>query len=98
MAATASLMQYFTLTKNEGLAWYASSDKARRGFCNACGSTLFWQQNGAPQISIAAGSFDDDSDFVAWGHIFSSAKGHYYQIDNDELQCEEKPQDFPTLK
>lgn len=32
-----------TLTRDEGLAWYKSSDVARRGFCKNCGSSLFWE-------------------------------------------------------
>jgi len=32
MAATASLLKDFSITKNDGLKWYASSDYAKRGF------------------------------------------------------------------
>ena len=98
MAATASLLNDFTLTQDDGLAWYRSSDHAKRGFCKICGSPLFWQQDGAKQISITAGSLDDDSGLKLWGHIFTSEKGSYYTIPDDELQVEQKPDDFPVLK
>jgi hypothetical protein len=97
MAATASLLKNFKITHDEGLAWHASSEYAQRGFCKQCGSNLFWKHNDARQISITAGTFDDDSDFVTWGHIFSSDKGHYYKLPDDEIQCQEKPTDFPVM-
>ena len=98
MAASASLLKDFTITKDGGLSWYESSDYAKRGFCCKCGSQLFWQFNDGPQISITAGSFDDDSNIGFWGHIFCSDKGSYYEIPADELQCDEKPVDYPKLK
>jgi len=98
MAATASLEKDLTITKGDNdLTWYQSSDFAKRGFCSKCGSQLFWQQKGSPQVSITAGSFDDDSGIGFWGHIFTSDKGSYYEIPADELQCDDKPDDYPRL-
>ena len=34
--------EHFTLQNDEALAWYASSEEARRGFCSRCGSTMFF--------------------------------------------------------
>lgn len=97
MAATASLLKDLTITKDEGLLWYDSSDNAKRGYCGKCGSPLFWQMKDAPHISITAGSLDDDSGIEFWGHIYSSEKGHYYDLPGGELQCDEKPTNFPVL-
>ena len=38
------------LIKDGGLKWYRSSEQARRGFCVACGSSLFWQEDGEDTI------------------------------------------------
>ena len=43
-----------TLTAQEGLRWYRSSDRAQRGFCGTCGSFLFWKAEGEAATSIAA--------------------------------------------
>ncbi len=98
MAATASLLKDFTITKDEGLVWYASSQSAKRGFCGECGSQLFWQHNEALHLSITAGTLDDDNNIGFWGHIFCSDKGSYYEIPENQIRCNDKPADYPTLK
>ncbi|MDP7174223.1 MAG: GFA family protein, partial [Alphaproteobacteria bacterium] len=35
------------------LTWYRSSDKAQRGFCNRCGSSLFYRRDGGDRLVIA---------------------------------------------
>ena len=36
-----------TLLSDESLAWYASSENAKRGFCKHCGSPLFFKAKGS---------------------------------------------------
>jgi hypothetical protein len=70
------------MIKGDGLKWYRSSEQARRGFCVACGSSLFWQEDGEDTISIGAGTLDDlpsDSTTVVQ-HIFMADKGAYYDV------------------
>ncbi|MEM8787284.1 MAG: GFA family protein [Pseudomonadota bacterium] len=62
------------------VTWYASSDRARRGFCGTCGSNLFWDSPDSDGLSIFAGTLDDTSDLRLAGHIFTAAKGAYYEI------------------
>jgi hypothetical protein len=51
-----------TLTKDEGLVWYRSSDHGERGFCRQCGSGLFWRRPGAERDwGVSAGALDDPS-------------------------------------
>ena len=57
-AATALPENALHLTKADSLAWYAASDRAKRGFCSNCGAFLFWQATGSDQISFAAGAID----------------------------------------
>ena len=59
--------------------WYASSDRAKRGFCGTCGSNLFWD-TGGDLVSIFAGSLDGAPDLSIAGHIFCDDKGSYYEI------------------
>lgn len=64
----------------ETLRWYQSSAQARRGFCNACGSFLFWERADTGRIDVAMGSFDEPSHARLERHIFVADKGDYYDI------------------
>jgi hypothetical protein len=64
----------------DSLAWYASSDFARRGFCRDCGSSLFWRRNGSGEVSIAPGAIDDPTGLRSQGHIYVAHKGDWYEI------------------
>jgi hypothetical protein len=81
MAATAARVTDFVLLSQGPLRWYEASAEARRGFCSACGSTLFWAGKGKDYISIAAGTLDDASGLKFACHIFVADKGAYYQIE-----------------
>jgi hypothetical protein len=59
--------------------WWRASDRARRGFCPACGSQLFWDA-GAETLSIFAGSLDAPTGLTLAGHIFCAEKADYYPI------------------
>ncbi len=65
---------------DHGLAWYESSPGVRRGFCRACGATLFWDDTSRPHIAVAAGSVDEPTGLELVGHIFVADKGDYYEI------------------
>ena len=74
----------FEITHGEtSVKWYKSSDKARRGFCENCGSTLFWHGNGyasgSDQMDVSAGSLDDVKGLKLIRHIFCKYKGEYYE-------------------
>jgi hypothetical protein len=64
------------------VTWYASSDRAKRGFCGTCGSNLFWD-GGGQNISIFAGTLDGDPGVKIVGHIFCDDKGTYYDVNDD---------------
>jgi hypothetical protein len=80
MAATAASRDDFKLVRSDGLRWYRSSAAAERGFCDRCGSVLFWSRDGGPDISITAGSIDGPTGVTTEGHIFCGSKGDYYVI------------------
>ena len=75
----------FELVNNDGLKWYNSSKKARRGFCNKCGASIFYEIFGSKKISIAAGMLDEVVGLVSKEHIFFDEKLNYYEI-NDKLK------------
>lgn len=68
------------LLKDGELAWYASSQKARRGFCRACGSSLFWEPLDRDYIAVSAGSFDGPSPVKLTKHIYVKDKPSYYEL------------------
>lgn len=74
------------VTVERGLAWYASSDVARRGFCRECGSTLFWEPLERDYVAIAAGSLDQPTGLKTVAHIHTADKADYYEI-ADDLEC-----------
>ncbi|SMF76580.1 Uncharacterized conserved protein [Azospirillum oryzae] len=78
------------LLTDDTLTWYASSDRARRGFCARCGAGLFWEaldQSGVePRITVTAGSLDDASGLRVERHIFVDQKGAYYDIGDDGVE------------
>jgi hypothetical protein len=79
-AATSVPLDRFHLIRDEGLAWFSATPKARRGFCNRCGSSLFWQPEGGDTISIAAGSLDGATGVKADCHWFVDEAGDYYDL------------------
>jgi hypothetical protein len=66
------------------LAWFRSSDWARRGFCKECGSALFWHgdklEDHKHRIAVAAGALSSPTGLHIGEHIFVADKGDYYEI------------------
>ena len=62
------------------ITWYRSSEKARRGFCSVCGSSLFWDPLHRDWTGIAMGAFERPTDTKIAVHIFVTDKGDYYDI------------------
>jgi hypothetical protein len=91
-----SLTNYgaFTAADRAGLAiegednvtWYDSSPGVRRGFCRRCGSNLFWDYAAKPQISIAAGAFEQPSGLHQECHVFVADKADFYEIADGQAQ------------
>lgn len=69
------------LIESESLRWYAASDKAERGFCAICGSSLFWRLNANPAFTdISLGTLDDTSSVTLDAHIFVDNAANYQTI------------------
>ena len=87
-AATNAPFDTLTFINDEGLTWFASSDWARRGFCNQCGSSLFYRMDGEKGIGIAAGCIDAPNPLKPGKHIFTADKGDYYELADDAPHIE----------
>jgi hypothetical protein len=60
---------------------YATAGGGRRGFCSACGSSL-WFRSAAGEFSVEAGSVTGPTGGRLAEHIFVASKGDYYGIDD----------------
>ncbi|MDH3747705.1 MAG: GFA family protein [Gammaproteobacteria bacterium] len=69
-----------TITKDDGLGWYKTSEIARRGFCRECGSSLFWEPFDLDATGIIAGALDGPTGLETIGHIFVAEKPDFYDI------------------
>ena len=79
-AYTAAAANDLVLIEQRGLKWFSSSERARRGFCSECGSSLFWERLGGDTISIAAGTIDPPTGLKTIRHIFVADIGDFYAI------------------
>lgn len=79
-AFTATRQEDLVLIESEGLRWYRSSATARRGFCEGCGSSVFWEPASGERVSIAAGTLDLPTGLQTAVHVFVEDSGDYYTI------------------
>jgi len=70
-----------TFLSEGDLRWYAASPAAKRGYCAACGSVLFWNPNDEDKISVSLGALKEPHSGHLSEHIFTQDKGAYYDID-----------------
>lgn len=84
VAATKARNSDLTMIKQDTLTWFRSSETAERGFCNCCGSNLFWRPVDGETTSIMAGALETPTGLQLAFHIFTGSAGDYYQI-NDGL-------------
>lgn len=80
LSSTAAQDADMKFIETRGLKWYRSSDKAQRGFCQECGSVLFWKADGRDSTSISAGCIDGPTGAPLDGHIYCESAGDYYEI------------------
>jgi hypothetical protein len=80
-----------TVTGEEHVRWYQSSEKVRRGFCGTCGSTLFWDPPARDWTGIAMGAFDGATGTHLHVHVYAGEKGDYYEISDGVPQFETVP-------
>jgi len=79
-AMTSAPRANVAFTASQTLKWFRSSETAERGFCERCGSNLFWHPIGSDSMSITAGTLDVPSGLSIEKHIFVGNKSDYYQL------------------
>jgi hypothetical protein len=74
----------FRLGKDETLAWYVDVNGRERGFCNRCGSILFWRSS-PDSISVSAGALDSPpgSELRVAEHIFVDSAAPWETVPDD---------------
>jgi hypothetical protein len=77
------------------LTWYQSSERARRGFCAACGASLFLDYDGRPYMAITAGTLDKPTGLRLARHIFTDERGDYYDLPDDAPHFPGGPDPLP---
>ncbi|WP_025050155.1 GFA family protein [Sulfitobacter noctilucae] len=81
VSATQVTAEQLHITKDDTLQWYRSSPKAERGFCAACGSSLFWRhEEDGGAVSVMSGTIDGATGISTAKHIYVADKGDYYDI------------------
>jgi len=78
---TTAHRDHVDLERNETLNWYQSSPEGRRAFCGRCGSSLFWEGDGEPLWSIAAGSLDEPTGLKLAVHSWTAESADYWSFD-----------------
>ncbi|MCG8428980.1 MAG: GFA family protein [Chromatiales bacterium] len=67
----------------ENITVYNSSEWAERGFCNQCGSHLFYRLKENQQYIMPVGLFEDQSSFEFDHQVFIDNKPAYYHFGNE---------------
>ncbi len=62
------------------LRWFASSEKARRGFCTNCGGRLFKDNLGSSKMMVSMGVIDPPTGLRIARNIWVESKGDWYDI------------------
>lgn len=76
--------------KDDHLSIYDSSDWGERGFCNSCGTSLFWRTKDHSYCNINVFSIDPQSkDLKLEMEIFIDKKPEFYAFKNDTKKLTE---------
>jgi hypothetical protein len=67
----------------ENITAFSSSDWAERGFCNKCGSHLFYRLKENNQYFMPVGLFNDCEDLIFHHQIFIDKKPPFYCFANE---------------
>lgn len=77
----AELRGELIIENDTGLRWFEASNKAHRGFCGHCGSSLFWRSKSATSYyDVSLGALNDTSKLKLDAHIFVDDCADYQHI------------------
>lgn len=78
--AFAAAVGKVTFDDETHISRYDSSTWAERGFCNRCGTNLFYRMKAPDQYVLWMGTFDDPAPFRVTGEIFIDEKPAAYAL------------------
>ena len=84
--ATAARAADLEIRETGDLRWISSPQSdhgAERGFCSACGASLFWRIPGGERVSLAAGTLDEPSGLRVAAHIWVDHAAEWERPDSD---------------
>jgi len=77
-------------TQDEHLSIYNSSDWGERGFCNCCGTNLFWRTKDQSYCNINAFALDQQPQDIKFDmEIFIDNKPEFYAFNNETKKLTE---------
>ena len=78
-----------TFRGEENITVYNSSEWAERGFCNKCGTHLFYRLKDIKEHQIPVGLFDDQEEFQFELQVFTDRKPAFYSFSNETKEMTE---------
>ncbi|NJM66994.1 MAG: hypothetical protein HC851_15655 [Acaryochloris sp. RU_4_1] len=72
-----------TFAGQENITIFSSSDWAERGFCQTCGTHLFYRLKANQQYFVSVGLFPDREDFIFDHQVFIDEKPGFYCFANE---------------
>ena len=82
VAATRAANSALHIEGEQHLRWYSASEEAERGFCQNCGSLLFWRLKGSDHTAVMAGCLESPTGLTLSHHIYVDDKGDYYELES----------------
>lgn len=80
LAATAVHPDRITFDSDTTLTWYDPVPTVHYGFCNTCGSTLFWKVDDvADKLCISAGTLDQPTGLHTTTALWVAEAGDYHE-------------------
>lgn len=76
-------------TGEENIKVYRSSDQGERGFCQTCGSSLFWKTHGKEAYALSAGALDSNDGLTLTSQIFMRDKPAFYDFVNETRKSDD---------
>jgi hypothetical protein len=86
----AAVARNVVFAPTDKLGVYDSSEWARRGFCSACGTTLFYFLKPVETYMMSVGAFDDQAPFRLVREIFIDHKPEGYAFAGDHPRWTEQ--------
>ena len=88
MAATSAELANFEFITSETLRWYEAGPGVFYGFCERCGSSLFWKNDQEPdRYSICAGTLDQPTGLETVKALWMSEFGDYHTPPAGLIEC-----------